>query len=114
MNDPVPAPLPAVPASAVNADLIYAALGDPRRRRILQVLADGQPRTATQLAPVVGKRLDATLKHLVALRKAGLLLMAPDQNDARRQAYALTPHVAVTGTAADGWELDFGCCLVRC
>ena len=114
MPDTVPAlPFPA-PTATVPPDLIYDALGDPRRRRILQCLADGKPRTATDLKGATGKRLDATLKHLVALRQAGLIVSLPNAVDGRRQLYGLSPHVPVKRTEAGGWEMDFGCCLVRC
>lgn len=113
MPDAVPAlPFP-TPPTAVPPDVIYAALGDPRRRRILQCLADGKARTATELKTVAGKRLDATLKHLVALRQSGLVVTLPNAADGRRQLYGLSPHVAVKQTETGGWEMDFGCCVVR-
>ncbi|MBE7497045.1 MAG: helix-turn-helix transcriptional regulator [Verrucomicrobiaceae bacterium] len=66
MSTPAAPPtIPAPPPQVIPADTVYAALGDPTRRRLLQILADGQGRTATVPAGNVGKRLDATLKRLV-------------------------------------------------
>lgn len=115
MSTPATLPtLPAAPPQVIPADTVYAALGEPARRRILQILSDGQPRTAGVLAGMVGKRLDATLKHLVALRKAALVITAGNTVDGRRRLYLLNPVIPVTPSAAGGRELDFGYCLVRC
>ena len=114
MSSPASPPTLLVPAvQVVSADTVYAALGDPTRRRLLQLLANGQGHTATVLARNVGKRLDATLKHLVALRGAGLVVTAENPQDGRRQLYRLNPAIPVTKTE-HGWEMDFGYCLVRC
>ena len=113
MSEVTPAPAPAAEAPGWDADLVFAALGDPVRRRILQVLADGKPRTATQLKGAANRRLDATLKHLVVLRKSGLVVAQDNPADGRRQLYTLTPMVKVTPTPAGGRELDFGPCVVR-
>lgn len=113
MSTPAAPPtLPAPPPQVIPADTVYAALGDPTRRRLLQILAHGQGLTATALAGNVSKRLDATLKHLVALRGAGLVVTAENPQDGRRLLYRLTPAIPVTKTAT-GWEMDFGYCLVR-
>lgn len=113
MSTPAAPPtIPAPPPKVISADTVYAALGDPTRRRLLQILADGQGRTATTLAGNVGKRLDATLKHLVALRGAGLVITAENPQDGRRLLYHLSPSIPVKKTDT-GWEMDFGYCLVR-
>lgn len=113
MSQPAaPNATPAPPPQVIPADTIYAALSDPTRRRLLQILAHGKAHTATVLASNVGKRLDATLKHLVALRGAGLVVTAENPQDGRRQLYRLAPSIPVTKTDT-GWEMDFGYCLVR-
>ncbi|MBE7496355.1 MAG: hypothetical protein HS117_15535 [Verrucomicrobiaceae bacterium] len=56
--------------------------------------------------------LDATLKHLVALRGAGLVVTAENPQDGRRLLYHLAPAIPATKTER-GWEMDFGYCLVR-
>ena len=65
------------------------------------------------MAGKVRKRLDATPKHLVALRGAGLVITAENPDDGRRLLYHLAPGIPVTKTER-GWEMDFGYCLVRC
>ena len=52
------------------------------------------------------------LKHLVALRGAGLVITAENPDDGRRFLYHLAPGIPVTKTAT-GYEMDFGYCLVR-
>jgi DNA-binding transcriptional ArsR family regulator len=105
-----PAPVPFLRTKA--PDVVFAALGDPVRRQILCALAGGQPQTATQLMMTSRRRLDATLKHLVVLREAGMVETIRNPGDARRQLYRLAVDVKVTATPG-GREIDFGCCLVR-
>jgi DNA-binding transcriptional ArsR family regulator len=105
-------PPPAAGAAGWNPDVVFAVLADPVRRRLFQCLAHGKPLRALDLALNVGRRLDAALKHLVFLRKAGWITMAPDPVDARRQLYSLAPFVVVTRTEK-GCEIDFGCCVLR-
>jgi DNA-binding transcriptional ArsR family regulator len=99
-------------AAPLPANVVFAMLADPARRRLLETLAAGIPRRASQLAPAVSRRLDATLKHLVALRDAGLVVTQDDAKDRRRQLYSLS--LAITVRAVEGGqEIDFGCCLLR-
>ena len=60
----------------------------------------------------LNKALDATLKHLSEMRKAGLLEMTPDREDERRRLYHLHPAVKILSTEA-GREMDFGCAVMR-
>lgn len=113
MADPAQAPPPPPQAPRWDADLVFAALGDPTRRRILQALADGRPRTATELKGSANRTLDGTLKHLVALRAGGLVRTQENPADGRRQHYVLSPDVKTTQTAPGRWEMDFGLCVVR-
>jgi hypothetical protein len=64
------------------------------------------------LAGNVGKRLDATPKHLVALRGKSLVITAENPQDDRRLLDHLAPAIPATKTER-GWEMDFGYCLVR-
>jgi DNA-binding transcriptional ArsR family regulator len=108
MSDPTPIP----PAPRWNADLVFAALGDPSRRRLMVSLAGRPLQTATDLRGATGKRLDATLKHLVALRAAKLVVAEENPRDGRRMVYRLSPDVTVRRTET-ALELDFGCGVVR-
>ena len=105
-------PTPPANATGPNPDIIFATLGDPVRRRILQALADGQPRVAKQLAGVASRRISATIKHLAVLRDAGLIVAQENPQDGHRQHYVLAAGIAVTRTER-GLEMDFDCCLVR-
>jgi DNA-binding transcriptional ArsR family regulator len=87
-------------------------LADPARRGILFAMARGGAQPATILKSSAGKRLDAALKHLTALRKSGIATAAPDPTDGRRTLYGLSPNVTVV-KSAEGTSLDFGCCVVR-
>ena len=108
-----PPPPGSAGSSGPDQNLIYAALGDPVRRRLLQILADGTPRTVGGLAPSVARTPDCTLKHLTALRDATLILTQPNPADSRRQLYILTPNVKVTKTETGVREIDFGCVVMR-
>ena len=103
---PAPAPQP------VSEDVIYNALSYSARRRLLQVLADGKGRTASQLSTPGTKARDTTLKNLIVMRDAGLLHTAPNPDDGRRMLYLLNPAIKITKTET-GMEMDFGCCVMR-
>jgi DNA-binding transcriptional ArsR family regulator len=78
----------------------FAALGDPARRRILELLADGeQPVGALVSALAVDHPMSqpAVSQHLKVLREAGLVAV---RAEGRRRLHALDP----TGIArATGW-----------
>jgi len=106
-------PAHATDPAAARRDVVFAALADPLRRRLLEQLADGKPHTATACAGHLAKRLQATIKHLVHLRDAALVEMSPDPADSRRQLYTLSPQVQVRQSDAGAIEMDFGCCVLR-
>ncbi|WP_229023077.1 ArsR/SmtB family transcription factor [Actinomarinicola tropica] len=54
------------------SDDVFDALGDPTRRRILALLTQGGPSTATRLADELAITRQAVAKHLDQLRSAGL------------------------------------------
>lgn len=57
-------------------DRIAAALGDPARWRIVELLAE-RPRTVGELADLTGARQPQTTKHLQTLSRAGLVTVVP-------------------------------------
>lgn len=69
------------------ADLIFDALGDPVRRRILEVLRDG-PSPVGQLADRLPVGRPAVSKHLKVLSGAGLI---EHRSVGTRNLYALAP-----------------------
>ena len=109
-----PASLPTVPVSVrtIDADTVFAALGEPTRRRILLALFDGKLHPARALGGSSPKHFDNRRKHLDVLTRAGLVVAEPDPNDRRRQVYRLAPSVKVAETP-QGRTMDFGYCLVR-
>ena len=54
-------------------DEVFAALADPTRRAVLEVLLEGGPATATELAPGFAVSRQAVVKHLGVLADAGLV-----------------------------------------
>lgn len=112
MNEPPSFPTVTVKVKTVDADTVFAALGDPTRRRLLLALFDGQPRPGRALAAASGTRFDNARKHLDGLAKAGLIVADLDPADQRRQVYRLAPAVRTTQTP-EGRTMDFGYCTVR-
>lgn len=106
-------PADANDSAGQSRDLIFALLADPVRRRLLELLSDGHPHTATSCARHVQRRLDAALKHLIALREARVITTRPDPEDSRRQLYTLAEHIPVRKSESGQVEMDFGCCLLR-
>jgi DNA-binding transcriptional ArsR family regulator len=61
-----------VESSAPELDVVFHALGDATRRRMLRELVSGE-RTVTQLAEPFAMSLAAASKHIKALENAGLI-----------------------------------------
>jgi DNA-binding transcriptional ArsR family regulator len=81
-------------------DRIFAALADPTRRRVIELLADGE-RTAGEIADRFTVSRPAISRHLRVLRECGLVSY---REDAQRRVYTLdtTPL-----TGVDGWLLRY-------
>lgn len=69
-------------------DVVFAALGDPTRRRVLRLLAEQGPGTPTQLASELPVSRQAVSKHLSALADAGLVDVVRSGRETR---YRVTP-----------------------
>jgi len=65
----------------------FAVLGEPVRRRILDVVRD-QPRAVGEIVALVGCSQPSASKHLKVLREAGLVAVT---RDAQRRVYELRP-----------------------
>lgn len=76
---------------APDLSVIFAALADPTRRRLLELLAAGE-RCVTELAKPFRMSLAAVSKHLQVLERAGLL-------DRRREGR--THHLSARPEALD-------------
>lgn len=69
-------------------DRTLAALADPHRRRVVELLRE-KPRRAGELAEAVGLAAPAMSRHLRTLREAGLVEGTHPHFDARVRVYAL-------------------------
>jgi DNA-binding transcriptional ArsR family regulator len=73
-----------------NLDRTLAALADPQRRAVVDMLRE-RPRRAGELATLAGVSAPAMSRHLRALRESGLVEESHDGFDARVRVYALKP-----------------------
>jgi DNA-binding transcriptional ArsR family regulator len=81
-------------ATSSASDAIFAALADPTRRRVLELLRDRDEMTAGELAAAFpGISRPAVSRHLKVLRDAGLLIA--DQIG-REWRYRLDPTLLAT------------------
>jgi predicted transcriptional regulator len=69
---------------AVDDDL-WSAIGDPTRRRMLDLLLSDGPGTATTLSDHLPVTRQAVSKHLVVLDRAGLVRATPAGRERRYQ-----------------------------
>ncbi len=69
-------------------DATLAALADPARRGVVELLRGG-PRRAGDLADALGLTRPAMSRHLRVLRATGLVAPGEDAADARARVYAL-------------------------
>ena len=105
--------MPVAAKPALNADKVYFALGHPGRRRLLESLSQRRSCTAAEVGSGGLLKRDSTSKQLQELVKAGLMTMAADEADARRQRYTLHPCLTAAKNSAGQWEMDLGCCVMR-
>jgi DNA-binding transcriptional ArsR family regulator len=80
----------------VDPDRVFAALADPTRRQILQVLSHEGPLSATDLAGQFPVSRQAVVKHLSTLAHAGLL---EGRRQGREVLYGLAPDGLADATA---------------
>ena len=72
--------------AAADPEAVLSALGDPMRRRVLEVLGSSGAATATLLAAGLPISRQAVLKHLVVLDRAGLVAHERTGREVRYQA----------------------------
>jgi len=73
---------------AAEADELWSAVGDPTRRRVLDVLLDRGEATATSVATELPVTRQAVAKHLAVLDRAGLV---EGRRRGREVRYAVRP-----------------------
>jgi DNA-binding transcriptional ArsR family regulator len=77
--------------SVVNdLDATFAALAEPTRRRVIELLRE-RPRRASELAAAAGTSGPAMSRHLRVLRTSGLVRDGRVEHDARVHVYQLCP-----------------------
>jgi DNA-binding transcriptional ArsR family regulator len=76
------------PRTGQGVDTILAALADPHRRQVVDLLSRG-PRPAGELAREVGLAPPAMSRHLKTLRRSGLVEEFHPDFDARVRVYVL-------------------------
>ncbi len=91
-------------------DELWSAIGDPSRRRVLDLLVSGGEATASALAGQVPFSRQAVSKHLAVLENAGLIVR---RKDGREVLYRVDPQRlddASTAMAqvAQVWERRLG------
>jgi len=77
-------------SAAASIDRTLAALADPARRRVIELLRE-QPRRAGELADAVGLNPPALSRHLRTLKATGLIEESHPTFDARVRIYSLRP-----------------------
>jgi DNA-binding transcriptional ArsR family regulator len=70
--------------------LVLAALADPTRRRVVQLLSEG-PRRAGELAAAARTSAPAMSRHLRVLLEAGIVADERPAGDARTRVFWLRP-----------------------
>lgn len=78
----------------------FEALAEPNRRRILDLLREGQ-RPAGELVDALGLSQPGVSKHLKTLREAGLVKVTAD---GQRRLYRIAPE---TLAEVDAWLLPY-------
>ena len=71
-----------------SADVVFAALADPTRRRVLRLVAERGPTSATLLEHELPVTRQAIVKHLAVLHRAGLV---SGQRAGQEVRYELVP-----------------------
>jgi len=94
-------------SSTINPADLFFALGSEVRWPIFQLLADGQPRTATEVAAALGRDFDGVSKHLRLMSEAGVVSAKPG-SDRRYLFFSIPPaNRQMPGV------VDYGICTVR-
>ncbi|RYD81952.1 MAG: ArsR family transcriptional regulator [Verrucomicrobiaceae bacterium] len=95
----------------LNPVRVMRAMGNPIRWGILQILSDGKPAAAMDLARHLKADPDNVAKHLRVLELAGLISSRPGQ-DARLRLYAFRSTLEME--EKEGMRLyDLGFCILR-
>jgi ArsR family transcriptional regulator, cadmium/lead-responsive transcriptional repressor len=93
-------------STVVVDDELWSAVGDPTRRRLLDLLLRDGPGTATTLSHEVPVSRQAVAKHLVVLDRVGLVRAAPTGREVRYDVdeAQLARAVAQLNAVGDAWD----------
>jgi DNA-binding transcriptional ArsR family regulator len=86
----------AEPAGGAPVERVFAALADPMRRQILQLLAEGRPLSASALAGRLPVTRQAVVQHLAVLQQSALV---SSRRSGREMLFSVEP-AALTLTAS--------------
>ncbi|AGZ42974.1 ArsR/SmtB family transcription factor [Actinoplanes friuliensis] len=93
-------------STALVDDELWSAIGDPTRRRMLDLLLSDGGGTATTLSQQVSVTRQAVAKHLVVLDRAGLVRATPAGREKRYHVDDAQLARAVAQLAAVGQAWD--------
>lgn len=87
-------------------DELWSAIGDPTRRRMLDLLLTGGPGTATKLSEGLPVTRQAVSKHLAVLDRVGLVHVTPSGRERIYQVDAaqLARAVAQLSSVGSAWD----------
>jgi DNA-binding transcriptional ArsR family regulator len=92
--------------TAAVDDGLWSAIGDPTRRRVLDLLLAGGGRTATALSEQLPVTRQAVAKHLAVLDRVGLVHAAPSGREIRYEVdeAQLARAVAQLASVGSAWD----------
>lgn len=64
--------------AAIDTDVVLDSVGEPNRRRLLELLHEREEATVTELVDASGLRQPQVSKHLKVLAEASLVAVRPD------------------------------------
>ena len=82
--------MPSAVSARATIDRTLAALADPARRRVVEMLRD-EPKRAGDIAARLGMSAPATSRHLRLLHRTGLVEATTVEEDARLRVFRLRP-----------------------
>ncbi|HJZ74124.1 MAG TPA: metalloregulator ArsR/SmtB family transcription factor [Vicinamibacterales bacterium] len=91
--------MPSSASARTEIDRTFAALADPARRRVVELLRS-EPKRAGDIAAGLGMSAPATSRHLRLLHRSGLVEATSVEEDARLRVFRLRPEPFV---ALHGW-----------
>jgi len=94
-------------ASCPSPADFFFALGSEVRWAIFQLLADGKPRRATDVAAVLKRDFDGVSKHLRLMREAGAVSVVTGED--RRYVWFAIP----SKYRREAGVVDYGWCTIR-